>query len=75
MICSIISSEDKQEFTDVKSITLPAFSGELQILPGHAESFVVLQKGEIVLENNHTKAFSIEAGVCHIKSDIVVIIA
>ena len=74
MKCSIVSSEERQEFNDVKSVTLPAFSGEMQILPDHAENFISLQKGEIILETDKTKTLPIESGVCHVKNNTVVIL-
>lgn len=75
MNCSIISSQDKKEFYEIKSITLPALSGELQILPDHAESFIILKKGDVVLKNNKRNTLPVEGGVCHIKDNAVVIIS
>lgn len=75
MQCAIISSKDKQEFKDITSITLPAFSGEMQILPNHAESFIVLQKGPVVLEGHPTNAVLIEGGICHVKDNTVIVIS
>jgi len=74
MKCSIISSKDKREFDNIKSITLPAFFGEMQILPDHAESFVVLQKGQIILDSSKNNSLPIEGGVCHIKDNAIIII-
>ena len=74
MKCSIVSSEEKQEFNNVESVTLPAFSGEMQILPDHAESFVSLRKGKIILEAGQTKTLPIEGGMCHIKNNTVVVL-
>jgi F0F1-type ATP synthase epsilon subunit len=72
MQCVISSAENKQEFKDITSITLPAYSGELQVLPGHAESFIILQRGQVFLDNGEKlKAVSISGGVCCIKSDSV----
>lgn len=74
MQCFIISAKNKQPFEKVQSITLPAFSGELQILPGHAESFIVLRQGKIILKNKKINAINIEEGICYIKDDIATII-
>ena len=74
MQCSIISAKNKQQFDKVQSITLQAFSGELQILPGYAESFIALHQGKIILENGKLNTIQIEEGVCHIKDDIATII-
>lgn len=74
MRCIIVSSEGKQEFEQIQSITLSAFLGELQILPDHAESFIALRQGKIVLENGKIQAIPVEGGICHIKDNITTII-
>ena len=74
MRCIIVSSENKQEFEKVQSITLPAFLGELQILPDHAESFIALHQGKIILESEKVSNIPIENGICHIKDNIATII-
>lgn len=74
MRCLIVSTENKQEFEKTRSIALPGFSGELQILPGHAESFIALRQGKIILENEKINTIPIEGGICHIKDDVATII-
>lgn len=74
MHCIILSPESKQEFEGVQSIILPAFSGELQILPNHAESFISLRQGEIILESGKPKVIPVEGGIGEIKNNIVTII-
>ena len=74
MPCSIISAENKQQFEKGQSIILPAFSGELQILPDHAESFIALRQGKIILESGKINAIPVEDGICHIKNNIATII-
>ncbi|HDH31477.1 MAG TPA: hypothetical protein ENH26_01740, partial [Candidatus Wolfebacteria bacterium] len=60
----------------VRSITLPAFSGQMQILPGHAESFILLQKGDISLLqlNKLSEIIQIINGECYVKNDVVKVI-
>lgn len=74
MRCTIISPENKRQFEKVQSITLPAFSGEFQILPGHAESFIALRQGKIILESEKINTIPLEGGICYIKDNITTII-
>lgn len=74
MQCIIVSSKNKQKFKKVQSITLPAFSGELQVLPDHAESFIALRQGKIILKSDKVNTIPIENGICDIKDNIVTII-
>lgn len=75
MQCIIITTENKQQFDQVQSITLPAFGGELQILPEHAESFIALRRGTVVLENKKTNAVvPLEGGICYFKDNFATII-
>jgi len=55
---------------------LPAFSGQMQILPGHAESFLSLNEGNIVFQESRERKETIQImnGECYIKDDAVVII-
>lgn len=72
----IISPQDKKSFAELKSIILPAFAGELQVLPGHAESFIMLKQGEIILQGQGKiiHRLPIKTGVGHIQDDLVKII-
>lgn len=76
--CIIVSPDSKQEFSDVASVTLPGWWGQLQVLPHHAESFVVLRKGEVILENADDRStpvkICIEGGVGHIWKDVITLI-
>ena len=74
--CTITSSAKTVVYKNVQSITLPAHSGQMQILPGHAESFVILQKGNISLRqlNKESEIIQNMRGECHIKDDVVTII-
>ncbi len=74
--CSISSTEKTLFYENVRSITLPAFSGEMQILPDYAESFVLLNSGNIIVEkqNKQTETLKIESGECHIKNNEIKIV-
>jgi len=73
--CSILSPERTQRFDALIRITLPAHSGEIQILRGHAESFIALREGKIVLESGRGKeVVVVPGGECHVLEDMVNII-
>jgi len=75
MKCIITSSKNQEKFEKITSVTVPAYSGELQILPGHAEGFIALEEGEMLLEaKSKTESLPIKEGVCHIKDDTLCII-
>ena len=76
MDCKITSSKKTEIYHNVQSVTLPAHSGQMQILPGHAEAFLLLQKGQIALqeENGSTKTIPVPTGECYVKDDLVTII-
>jgi len=76
MICTIISPQKTANYKNVTSIILPAASGQVQVLSGHAEAFFLLNEGELFLEigEKGLKAITIEAAECYVKNDQVKII-
>ncbi len=74
--CVITSPKSTAVYGNLKSASLPAFYGRMQILPGHAESFVVLKKGTVVLRqpNGKIQTMEIGGGECHILGDRVLVI-
>jgi len=74
--CTITSPIKTERYQNLLSIVLPAFSGQMQILPGHAESFILLQKGNICLQqlNKESEIIQNINGECYIKNDVVTII-
>ena len=85
--CIVTSQKQTTVYKNLRSVTLPAFLGQMQILPGHIESFVLLKKGSIFLQqsnksqkeinflqNNQNKNIQIIGGECYIKNDVVTII-
>ena len=74
--CTISSPEKTIEYKDIKSATLPAYFGKLQILPGHGESFISLGKGNILLQqaNENVITVPVLGGECHVRNDVVVVV-
>jgi len=74
--CTITSPKKTTVYKNVQNITLPALSGQMQILSGHAESFILLQKGNIVLQQTGKERETIQnaGGECYIKDNTVTII-
>ena len=73
MQCKLFSQEECEVFSDVVSITLPSKSGELQILSGYAESFLLLRDGTLSIEikGKQKKNKEIGEGMCWVKDDEV----
>jgi F0F1-type ATP synthase epsilon subunit len=81
MRCTVVSPHKTLEFQRVISATLPAWRGQMEILTGHAEAFIILQKGEIVLKTNKVssaslavRTFSVSGGICRVKNNEILII-
>lgn len=75
MDCQVISPNKKQEFHNVASISLPVESGQIEILPNHAESFFKIISGKItIVDNNNVNDIEVLEGICHIKNNKVMII-
>ncbi len=74
--CAITSPEKTATYDNLASVSLPAFAGQMQVLPEHAESFVLLRKGEVILQKADGKKESaqIPGGECYIKGDKVSVI-
>jgi len=63
--------------SELEEISLPAFSGELQILPGHAPLMTTLDAGILryKLKNGESQNLAISWGYCQISSDGVTVLA
>jgi len=75
--CVITSPAETTVYEKALSVSLPAFFGRMQVLPGHAEAFVLLKKGEVVVRQANgpeSKIIQIAGGECHIKGDRMAII-
>lgn len=74
MTCKIVSLRLSQVFSELKSVTVPAVGGQLEILPGYIESFTVLKKGVITLKDGHTKQVKVvESGLCYVRNEKIFI--
>lgn len=67
----LITKEKKELEREVESIVLPSMEGEMEILPGHADTMVLLKKGVIAFDD--TDLF-IESGVAKISQNETVIL-
>ena len=74
--CIVSSPQNTDTYNDLKSIFLPSYSGQTQILPGHAEGFFKLTEGDMLLEhtNDSKKTINIKEAECYINEDTVTII-
>ena len=41
----------------------------MQVLLNHAESFILLKKGKIIIKNTKKKVINISKGLCYIKNN------
>ncbi len=73
------ATPDKKVVTDadLEEITLPAFAGELHILPGHAPLMTTLDAGilRFKLKTGESQKMAISWGYCQISSDGVTVLA
>ncbi len=76
MNCKITSAQVSENYSDLDSVILPGLTGQVQILPGHAEIFLLLGKGNIILtkDGGQIKTLSVAGGECHVSNDSVNII-
>jgi F0F1-type ATP synthase epsilon subunit len=73
--CTVTSAEHTERYSRLKSLAVPAFSGRLQMLPGHAESFILLTPGEIIMDSAQgVRTVVIDGGACHVKDDEVTVV-
>ena len=74
--CTVTSPKGTKRYQNIKSVTLPAFFGQAQIFPGHAESFFLLEQGNLVFQysNKQTESLQITTGECYVAGNTVVIV-
>ena len=74
--CTVTSPQKTIIYKKAESVSLPAFFGEMQILPGHVESFIVLKQGNIVFKqtNKQDAIVQISEGQCYVKDDNMLIV-
>ncbi len=74
--CTITTAKGTKRYSGLRSVLLPASSGQIEILPGHAESFLLLAKGDIIL-NSKTggkEKRPIEGAGCYMQNDELMIV-
>lgn len=73
------ATPDKKIVADqeLEEITLPAFAGELNILPGHAPLLTTLEAGILRyrLKNGETGKYAISEGYCQVSAEGVNVLA
>jgi F0F1-type ATP synthase epsilon subunit len=76
MSCILTSPEKTTVYEGLRSISVPASSGLMQILCGHAESFVMIIGGVVTLKNvdDRIETFLIGESECHIRDNKIVIV-
>ncbi len=75
--CSITAPDTTKTYEGLRSVSIPSATGTMQILPGHAESFVLIGDGDVILKSadGHIEILHIGQSECHIHHDQVMIIA
>lgn len=74
---TVITPEEVNTYDEVESVTVPAAGGEMEILSNHAESFLTLQAGSVVIRLRDKKKITVPVSECiaHIDQDRIVIVS
>lgn len=74
--CLITSPKKTTTYKNIQRLTIPASSGQAQILPNHAESFFLLRPGNVTLEISAGKKKNIlvSEGECYVKNNLATLI-
>lgn len=74
--CTVRSSKGTSFDDVVLSVTVPSPSGQVQILPGHAEAYVALADGVLTaaMPNGDAREVPVQGGVVHVKDDRVIVV-
>jgi len=77
MKLTITKTNGQKKYDNLDSITLPADSGNMEILAGHSEAFINLIQGEIIFRSkNYSQKEEVSTqSFCHVKDDLVLVIA
>ncbi len=77
LTCFIFSPDSTKKYDNLRGVSLPALKGQMQVLSNHAESFILLKQGKIVLykKNGNKKELQIDnEGGCYVTNNKVNII-
>jgi len=74
--CTIRSSDGDLLVGELRSLTLPTASGEVEVLPGHAEAFIAVVPGAIAAVDaaGNRRDIPSKTGVLHVAGDRAVIV-
>jgi len=74
--CKIVSPKKTILYKNLKSICLKTSSGEIQILPQHAQTFALLEEGNIVLTkiDGEKEVFPVKKGCFHFQNNSLLIV-
>lgn len=71
----IYTSKGEVSTLNASSVVLPGVSGELQILPGHAQLYSLLGSGNVTVRTNEgDESFELTNGEVHVVDDVVTLI-
>ena len=73
--CKIVSTTETTAYNDLLGVVLCTSSGEVELLPDHAEYFSLLIAGDVILYHSEKKdRLRIEGGACHFLNNELVIV-
>ena len=73
---SVISPERKVFEGPAKFLVVPAFDGELGVLPGHAPLMALLGQGTLkIVTETGTRRFDVSGGFVQVKDDVVSVLS
>ena len=73
----LITSDTKQEITDIKSVTCTVAGGPIKILPHHAPMLATLKPGKLyTVRSDGVKSYEIiSSGLLKVENNIVTIVS
>lgn len=77
MDCTILSLDTSREFSSVASVTVPGLTGEMEVLPHHAELFATLTNGSVCVRmiTGASQTIEIPESIIHVDGDHVMILS
>lgn len=77
LTCTIVSPQETLRYEQLAALDVPSSFGRAQILPGHAEAFMALSAGAIVLiyQDGRREEHTVPACECHVEHDEVLVLA
>lgn len=75
--CLARSTDGLQFQGPARSVTLPTANGQVQVMPGHAEAFIVMTAGRLVFEGfggQPDRSLAIRSGTLLVKDNQVTVL-